>query len=106
MIRENITEKKDPVEMYYPMLNQIKPEILVMSQAAIDRSKIIAQNCLKQYMLKSNPGQATKVAEWLSEGKKYKSHGKGIDYDEAKNVLKLNVEKIDPNTPLWNKIWE
>jgi hypothetical protein len=32
--------------------------------------------------------------------------GKVINYDEAKNVLKLNVEKIDPSTELWNYVWE
>jgi hypothetical protein len=38
--------------------------------------------------------------------KKYKSHGKVIDFEEAKDVLKLNVERIDPNSDLWNEIWE
>jgi hypothetical protein len=41
-----------------------------------------------------------------STGEKYKSHRKMIDFDEAKNVLKLNVEKIDPNSALWTDIWE
>ena len=57
-------------------------------------------------MLKHDHEQATLVAEWLSTGEKYKSHGKVIDYEEAKNVLKLNVEKIDENSELWDEIWE
>ena len=41
-----------------------------------------------------------------SNGITYKSHGKVIDFAEAKNVLKLNVEMLDPNSDLWQKIWE
>ena len=55
---------------------------------------------------KDDPKQAKFVASWLSEGKKYKSHGKVIDYSEASDVLKLNVEKIDKDSPVWHKIWE
>jgi hypothetical protein len=51
-------------------------------------------------MLKDDLEQAEKVAKWLSEGVVYKSHGKVIDFDEAKNVLKLHVEKIDPDSNL------
>jgi len=49
---------------------------------------------------------AKKVAEWLSTGETYKSHGKVIDYKEAKEILRLNVEKIDLNSELWEDIWE
>ena len=57
-------------------------------------------------MLKDNLAQAKQVATWLSDGQTYKSHGKMIDYDEAKNKLQLNVEKIDPKSELWYQIWE
>lgn len=36
----------------------------------------------------------------------YKSHGKVIDINECKNILKLNVKEIDKNSELWDKIWE
>ena len=106
MIRKNITNDGDPVQMYYPMLSQISPQILAMCQSAIDRSRRIAENCLKQHMLKNDPKQAKKVATWLSEGKAYKSHGKVIDFKEAHDVLKLNVELIPENSELWSRIWE
>jgi hypothetical protein len=57
-------------------------------------------------MLKANPIQAQNVADALSNGLTYKSHGKVIDFNEARNVLKLNVEKIDENSELWQLIWE
>ena len=106
LIRKNITKKGDPVQMYFPMLSQIRPEIVARCQSAIDGSKKFAEKWLKQYMLKKDHKQAQKVARWLSEGKKYKSHGKVIDFEEAHDVLKLNVERIDPNSDLWNNVWE
>jgi hypothetical protein len=106
MIRKKIRDEGDPVQMYFPMLSQIRSETLATCQSAIEGSRKFAEKWLNKYMLRNNTNQARKVARWLSEGKKYKSHGKVIDFEEAKDVLKLNVEKIDPNSDLWNDIWE
>jgi hypothetical protein len=105
MIRAKI-KSGDPVQMYLPMLAQIRPEIIAQCQSAIDGSREFAEKWLKECMLKDNPAQAKEVAKRLSEGEKYKSHGKVIDYTEAHDVLKLNVEKIAPDSDLWNNIWE
>jgi hypothetical protein len=106
MIRRNIKEKGDPVQMYLPMLSQIRPEIIAQCQSAIDGSREFAEKWLKECMLKDKPEQAKQVAKWLSEGEKYKSHGKVIDYTEARDVLKLKIQKIPQDSELWNNIWE
>ena len=106
IIRKKVTEDHDPVQMYFPMMAQIRPEILASCHGAIDGARRFAEKWLKSHMLKNDPKQAEEVAKWLSEGEMYKSHGKVIDFDEAKNVLKLNVEKIDPNSDLWMDVWE
>lgn len=106
MIRSNIKDKGDPAQMYIPMLHQIRPEVIAQCQSAIDGSREFAEKWLKECMLKGDPEQAKKVAEWLSSGVKYKSHGKVIDYAEAHDVLKLNVERIDPNSDIWSNVWE
>jgi len=106
IIRRKITEDHDPVQMYFPMMSQIRPEILARCYAAIDGARKFAEKWLKSYMLKDDPEQAGRVARWLSEGEMYKSHGKVIDFDEAKNVLKLNADKIPPNSDLWTDVWE
>jgi len=106
MIRQKVTQNGDPVQMYFPMLSQISPQTLARCQSAIDGARIMAEKWLKQYMLRDNPRWATQVAKWLSEGKKYKSHGKVIDFKEAHDGLKLNVELIDPNSDLWSDVWE
>lgn len=107
-IRDRIKDKKspDPVNMYIPLLSQLRPEIIQICENAISHSKEFAEKWLKQYMFKGKNAQASKVAKSLSEGKVYKSHGKVIDFKEAKNVLKLNVELIDKESKLWSLIWE
>ncbi len=105
-IRKRVMEGKEPVDMYVPILHNVKPEVLAMSQAAIDNAKNFAEKHLKRYMLKSNPKQAAKVAEYLSNGREYKSHGQVINFEQAKNELGLNVEMIDPDSVLWESIWE
>jgi len=105
MIRSYIA-KGDPVQMYLPMLAQIRPEIIAQCQSAINGSREFAEKWLKEGMLKDDPCQAKEVAKWLSEGERYKSHGKVIDYNEAHDVLKLKVEKIPQDSDLWNNIWE
>ena len=106
IIRRRIKEDGDPFQMYLPMIARIRPEVLAMCQRAIDDARATAEKWLKKYMLKHDPNQAEKVAEWLSAGEKYKSHGKVINFDEVKNVLKLNVEKIDKDSDLWKDVWE
>jgi ClpP class serine protease len=106
MIRDRVVNKGDPVQLYFPMLSQIRPEVIASCQSAIDRSREFAEKWLKQYMLKGDPAQAEEVAKLLSEGKIYKSHGKVIDFKEAHDVLKLNVKRIDPDSKLWSDIWE
>jgi len=105
-IRTKIRDGGDPVNMYVPMLSQIRPELIAICQSAIEDSQNFAAKWLKQYMLKDNHNQANKVAKWLSEGKKYKSHGKVIDCSEAKDILKLNAEEIDKDSQIWGEIWE
>ena len=54
MIRRNI-KSGDPVQMYLPMLSQIRPEIIAQCQSAIDGSREFAEKWLKQCMLKDEP---------------------------------------------------
>ncbi|HEX9913639.1 MAG TPA: hypothetical protein VGB32_01870 [Candidatus Bathyarchaeia archaeon] len=108
IIREKV-KAGDPIQLYYPMLSQIRPELIARAQSAIDESKEFAEKWLKQYQLKNNPRHAEIVAKWLSISdteKKYKSHGKVLNFDECSNELKLNVECLNPDSELWNRVWE
>jgi len=105
-IKERVSEKGDPIEIYMPMLTNLRPELIDICQKSIEDAKTFAVKWLKSYMLKDNPDQAEKVAGELTKGDRYKSHGKVIDFKEAKEYLNLNVEYLKPESPLWNKIWE
>ena len=105
MVRENV-KKGDPPNMYLSMLQKVRPEVISICQSAIDDAQCFASNWLSKYMLKEDTERAKKVATWLSDGKTYKSHGKVIDCNEAKNVLKLNAEVIKPDSELWYAVWE
>lgn len=107
-IRKRIKDgnNPDPLEMYLPILNKVNPEIITICDNSIKHAKELTEKWLSEGMLKNNKKQAKKVAKLLCEGKVYKSHGKVIDFKEAKNVLKLNVELIDRDSKLWKLIWE
>jgi hypothetical protein len=105
-IRERVKKDGDPPAMYYPMLNQIQPQLIAISESAIEDSRKTAEKLLKKYMLKDDHRHAELVAEWLSDGKTYKPHGKVIDLREAREVLKLNVDRLDEHSALWSDIWQ
>lgn len=105
-IRKKIKKEKDPPQMYYPLLSQIRPEMIQICQNAILDSKEFAAKWLKAHMFKRSPRKATRVAKLLSEAKAYKSHGKVINYEEATKRLGLTAEQIPRTSELWDKIWE
>ncbi len=108
IIREKVGQG-DPIQLYYPMLSQIRPELIARAQSAIDESREFAEKWLKTYQLKDNPKQAKQVAEWLSvsdKQKRYKSHGKVINAEECAEELGLNVDCLSTDSELWNLIWE
>jgi len=107
-IKERIKKDKDPdpLGMYIPLLDKFDPELIIICENSIDHSKQLAKKYLKSGMLKSDPSMADEVAELLCEGKKYKSHGKVINFKEAKETLKLNVQLIEKESDLWKKVWE
>jgi len=106
MIRTNVTKNGDPIELYYPMISKLRPETIARAESAIEGAREFAEKWLKNYQLSGDKKQAEKVAKWLSDGKKYKSHGKVLNVEECKNELKLNVVEIDKGTSLWTDIWE
>lgn len=105
VIREKVRQG-DPIQLYYPMLSQIRPEMIARAQSAIDGSREFAEKWLKRYQLREDHDQAENVSRWLSEGNVYKSHGKVIDVDECRDVLKLNISEVEKDSELWDAIWE
>ena len=69
-------------------------------------SQQIATRWLEAKMLAKDPKRAKKTAQALPRADKLFSHGRAIDYRQARDELGLKVEYLPPNHPLWRKIWE
>ena len=106
LVRNNVKKGGDSPAPYMSMLQQVRPEILAICNSAIASAQEFATTWLSEYMFKKDTKQAAKVAKLLSDGKTYKSHGKMIGCREAQDKLKLNVERISPESDLWNLIWQ
>ncbi|MGB9895532.1 MAG: SDH family Clp fold serine proteinase [Thermoproteota archaeon] len=97
--------KGHPPQVYLPILSQIRPEMIKLCEDAIDFSKEFLKRWLPKGTLKHNQEKVDEVIEAFVSGTKYKSHSQVINYEEAKK-LGLNVEFIEPQSELWNLVWE
>ena len=90
-----IKECQDPKKAvaWFPMLAQYGPYVLVQCENASALSRDLVKNWLKAYMFKGDKKGATKshyIADWLTDHKKFKTHGRHISRDElAKHGLKI-----------------
>lgn len=104
MIKEKV-EKKEPYQIYLPILSNIEPEMIDICNKAISESKEIAEEWLKKYMLKKNPEKAGKIINDLSSTEVFKTHGKLVSTSDAKK-LGLDVMALSKDDALWKLIWE
>ena len=69
------------------MLSQYGPALLVRCQDQIDFGKELVGNWLKTYMFKNEPENIPdKIAEYLSNHANFKTHGKHINIEKAKEI--------------------
>jgi ATP-dependent protease ClpP protease subunit len=104
---------KDPKMLapWLPILQQYGPSLYQQAQNAIELSKNLVKNWLKEYMLKDelNKGRkANNIARYLSNHNNFKSHAKRISLRDLMKVEVLKPIKLwdvsrDPE--LQNKIW-
>jgi len=90
-----------------PQLAGIDLAYIDVARAAIARAENLARTWLKKYMLFGRDQDAEETVQILVGSKpKYLSHGQVVNYAEARDLLKLNVEYLPPDDPLWEIIWE
>jgi len=87
------------------LVQKLDPILLDVAQKAIAFSKQFAERWLSKYMLVDKPTKAKKIAEQLSDNRKWLSHGKRIGISEAKGIG-LSIESIKRNSRLWKCLWE
>lgn len=84
-------ECKNPANLssWLPILGQYGPSLLVECENALKLSRTLVSEWLQKYMLKSNPEAqiiADKIAEHLSNHSNFRTHGRHINRDEAREL--------------------
>ena len=93
------SECQDPKKLgsWLPILGQYGPALLVQCQEALELSQELVSEWLQRYMFKGlnhSEETARKIAAELADHKKYKSHGRPISRDQAKQ-LGLVIEDLE-----------
>lgn len=100
-----VDECKDPDKLgsWIPILPQYVPALIIECQNAIDLSKELVTNWLKEYMFKNDDNPIKKgeeIALILSdEQNKFKSHSRHISREQAKS-MNLKIEDLESNQKL------
>ncbi len=92
-------ECQDPKKLgsWLPILGQYGPALLIQCQNAIKLSEQLVSKWLEAYMFAKNPDatqSSTKIATFLSNHKEFKTHGRHISREKAKEIG-LVVEDLE-----------
>lgn len=82
---------------WIPILKQYGPALLVQAENAIKLSRALVAEWLENFMFRGEPDAkqaATKIAEYLSDHKEFKSHGKHLSRDKVKGIG-IKVEDLE-----------
>lgn len=91
----------DPVARL--MLSKMEPTTVQKLERMVKRSRAIAKALLGYSMIKDGD-EAAKIANHLSDTKKWHSHGQMISHESA-HGLGLNVLYLAPHDDLWAMYW-
>lgn len=106
-IKDAVDEKGKIKIAYIPILNNVDIAKVKEAKEALENAKRIAEEFLKNGMLKKNPKKAETTAKDLAYAEKYTLHAHLIDWREAKNLLgKNNVIYLKPDDENWKLYWE
>lgn len=92
---------EDPVA--HLMLSKMEPTTVRKLERMTKRSRAIAEALLATAMIKDE-GEATRIANELSDTKKWHSHGQMISH-EAAGKIGLSVTYLPPHDNLWQLYW-
>lgn len=105
-IKEDIEKNDKLANMYYAVLQQIRPETIKFCEDAISFSTAFAKRWLKKGAMKGKSKvDLDKTARELTTGERFNMHGSVINHEEAKEDLGLNVEFWDQKDERWQILW-
>jgi ATP-dependent protease ClpP protease subunit len=104
--KREISGNLNLVNVYYPLLQQLRPDLIEMAQEAIEMSKEYAKELLRQGLMKgASDDEINKVVDYLSGEGLPALHESPITYDKIKD-LGMNVAYWDQDDPRWIKVLE
>ncbi len=102
--QKDCAENPKNLNSWLPMLGQYGPALLVQCKNQIDFGQELVENWLSLYMFKKEPpNKAKEIAEYLSNHKNFKTHGKHINIDKAIQ-LELKVERLEESQEFQEKL--
>jgi len=106
-IKDAVDENGKIKVAYIPILNNIDISLVKEAREAMENAKRIAQEFLKNGMLKGNHKKAEETAKQLAYAEKYTIHAYLIDWREAHDLLgESNVIYLQPDNEEWRLYWE
>jgi hypothetical protein len=104
--KREISGNLNLVNVYYPLLQQLRPDLIEMAQEAIEMSKEYAKELLRHGLMKgASDDEINKVVDYLSGEGLPALHESPITYDKIKD-LGMNVVYWDQVNPKWIKVLE
>lgn len=92
---------------FIPILSNIDISLVKLAEESLKNAKQIAEEFLKNGMLKNDKTKAEETAKMLATAEKYTMHGHLIDYKEARKLLgETNIEYLEPDNEIWELYWE
>jgi len=102
--QEDCAANPKNLNSWLPMLSQYGPALLVRCQDQIDFGKELVGNWLKAYMFKDEDATfPDKIADYLSDHSNFKTHGKHINIEKAKEIG-LMIEQLEDNQEFQDKV--
>lgn len=102
--QEDCATNPKNLNSWLPMLSQYGPALLVRCQDQIDFGKELVGNWLKEYMFKGESNVIPdKIADYLSKHSNFKTHGKHIGIEKAKEIG-LKIEQLEDNQDFQDKV--
>jgi hypothetical protein len=102
--QEDCAANPKNLNSWLPMLSQYGPALLIRCQDQIDFGKELVDNWLKAYMFKEEKADIPdKIADYLSNHANFKTHGKHINIEKAKEIG-LKIEQLEDNQEFQDKV--
>lgn len=102
--QEDCSNNPKNINSWLPMLAQYGPALLVRCQDQIDFGKELVGSWLKEYMFNGEDSILPEsIAEYLSNHGNFKTHGKHISIEKAKEIG-LKIEQLEDNQDFQDKV--